>query len=139
MTKQRNSSNKAKRDKDSILVDVKKLLEIYHPVYQRMPKIERIDGCAKELKNALYDMIRHFCIAYNCQEAKAENIRLMIADFGVVMATFDLVRDFGIATNKDLYLMAERLTRIEEGIGRWRNSIRNCFTPTECVRNEGKS
>ena len=124
MEKKRNSTSKASRDKDSILVDVKKLLEIYHPVYQRMPKIERIDGCAKELKDALYDMIRHFCIAYNCPEVKAENIRLMIGDFGVVMAAFDLVRDFGIATDKDLYLMAERLTRIEDGIGRWRNSLR---------------
>jgi hypothetical protein len=124
MEKKRNSTSKASRDKDSILVDVKKLLEIYHPVYQRMPKIERIDGCAKELKDALYDMIRHFCIAYNCPEVKVENIRLMIGDFGVVMATFDLVRNFGIATDKDLYLMAERLTRIEDGIGRWRNSLR---------------
>ena len=124
MENKRNSTSKASRDKDSILVDVKKLLEIYHPVYQRMPKIERIDGCANELKDALYDMIRHFCIAYNCPEVKAENIRLMIGDFGVVMAAFDLVRDFGIATDKDLYLMAERLTRIEDGIGRWRNSLR---------------
>jgi hypothetical protein len=48
----------------------------------------------------------------------------MIGDFGVVMATFDLVRNFGIATDKDLYLMTERLTRIEDGIGRWRNSLR---------------
>lgn len=124
MEKQRSTSNKAKKDKDSILVDVKMLLKLYHPIFQRMPKIERLDGCAKELKNALYDMIRHFCIAYNCPEAKAENIRLMIGDFGVVMATFDLVRDFGIATNKELYLIAERLTRIEDGIRRWRNSLK---------------
>lgn len=124
MEKQRSSSNKAKKDKDSILVDVKMLLKLYHPIFQRMPKIERLDGCAKELKNALYDMIRHFCIAYNCPEVKAENIRLMIGDFGVVMATFDLVRDFGITTNKELYLIAERLTRIEDGIRRWRNSLK---------------
>lgn len=124
MEKQRSTSNKAKKDKDSILVDVKMLLKLYHPIFQRMPKIERIDGCAKELKNALYDMIRHFCIAYNCTEVKAENIRLMIGDFGVVMATFDLVRDFGIITNKELYLIAERLTRIEDGIRRWRSSLK---------------
>lgn len=124
MEKQRSTSNKAKKDKDSILVDVKMLLKLYHPIFQRMPKIERLDGCAKELKNALYDMIRHFCIAYNCPEAKAENIRLMIGDFGVVMATFDLVRDFGITTNKELYLIAERLTRIEDGIRRWRSSLK---------------
>lgn len=124
------SSNKTKRDKDSILVDLKKLLEIYHPVFQRMPKIERIDGCAKEFKNACYDMIRHFCIAYNCNEAKAENIRLMIGDFGVMMASFDLIRNFGIATNKDLYLMAERLTRIEDGVNRWRNSLKVSLAST---------
>ena len=124
MEKQRSSTNKASRDKTSILVDVKKLLEIYHPVFQRMPKIERIDGCAAELKKALYDMIKHFCVAYNCPEVRKEYIHLMIGDFGVVMAAFDLVRNFGIATNKDLYLMAERLTRIEEGINRWRNSLK---------------
>lgn len=124
MEKQRSTSNKAKKDKDSILVDVKMLLKLYHPIFQRMPKIERLDGCAKELKNALYDMIRHFCIAYNCPEVKAENIRLMIGDFGVVMTTFDLVRDFGITTNKELYLIAERLTRIEDGIRRWRSSLK---------------
>jgi len=124
MEKQRNTSGRASRDKNSILVDIKKLLAIYHPVYQRMPKIERIDGCARELKDALYSMLRHFCIAYNCPEVRAENIRLMIGDFGVVMATFDLLRDFGVATSKDLYLMAERLARIEESIGRWRSSTR---------------
>jgi hypothetical protein len=114
-----------KKDKTSILVDVKALLKIYHPVFQRMPKIERIDGCAREFKTACYDMIRHFYIAYNCPEAKVENIRLMIADYGVMMSSFDLLRAFGIATNQDLYLMAERLTRIEEGIGRWRGYIKN--------------
>ena len=95
-----------------------------------MPKIERIDGCAKEFKDACYDMIRHFCIAYNCNEVKTENIRLMIGDFGVMMASFDLVRDFGIATNQDLYLMAERLTRIEDGIGRWRSSLKVSLAST---------
>ena len=128
MERQRSASNKAHRDKDSILVDLKKLLQIYHPIYQRMPKIERIDGCAKEFKNACYDMIRHFNIAYNCNEVKAENIRLMIGDFGVMMACFDLVRSFGIASSQDLYLMAERLTRIEDGIGRWRNSLKAQLT-----------
>lgn len=118
------ASNKTKRDKDSILIDVKQLIKLYHPIYQRMPKIERIDGCAREMKVALYDMVRHFYIAYNCPEAKADNIRLMIADFGIVMTCFDLIRDFGIATAQDLYLMAERLARIEEGIGRWRTSLK---------------
>lgn len=130
MDKTRSSSNKAKRDKDSILVEVKKLLEIYHPVFNRFPKIERIDGCAREFRNACYDMIRHFCIAYYCNEAKAENIRLMIGDFGVMMESFDLLRDFGIATNQDLYLMAERLTRIDDGIGRWRSSLKVSLAST---------
>ena len=130
MDKTRSSSNKAKRDKDSILVEVKKLLEIYHPVFNRFPKIERIDGCAREFRNACYDMIRHFCVAYYCNEAKAENIHLMIGDFGVMMASFDLLRDFGIATNKDLYLIAERLTRIEDGIGRWRSSLKVSLAST---------
>lgn len=123
-------SNKAKRDKKSILVDVKMLLKLYHPIYQRMPKIERIDGCAKEFKNACYDMIRHFCIAYYCQEVRSENIRKMIGDYGVMMATFDLVRAFGIATNQDLYLMAEKMERIEESVGKWRSATRHTLAST---------
>ena len=51
-------------------------------------------------------------------------------DFGVMMASFDLLRDFGIATNKDLYLIAERLTRIEDGIGRWRSSLKASLAST---------
>lgn len=117
--------NQTKRDKDSILVDVKQLIKLYHPVYQRMPKIERIDGCAREFKTACYDMVRHFCVAYNCPEAKVQNIQLMAADFGVMMASFDLLRDLGVATNHDLYLMAERLTRIEDGMARWRNYVKS--------------
>lgn len=117
--------NQTKRDKDSILVDVKQLIKLYHPVYQRMPKIERIDGCAREFKAACYDMVRHFCVAYNCPEAKVQNIQLMAADFGVMMASFDLLRDLGVATNRDLYLMAERLTRIEDGMARWRNYVKS--------------
>jgi hypothetical protein len=54
----------------------------------------------------------------------------MIGDFGVMMASFDLVRDFGIATYQDLYLMAERLTRIEDGIGRWRSSLKVSLAST---------
>ncbi len=83
--------HQTKRDKDSILVDVKQLIKLYHPVYQRMPKIERIDGCAREFKVACYDMVRHFCVAYNCPEAKVQNIQLMAADFGVMMALLRMV------------------------------------------------
>ncbi len=119
--------HQTKRDKDSILVDVKQLIKLYHPVYQRMPKIERIDGCAREFKVACYDMVRHFCVAYNCPEAKVQNIQLMAADFGVMMASFDLLRDLGVATNRDLYLMAERLTRIEDGMARWRNYVKSTY------------
>ena len=89
-----------------------------------MPKIERLDGAAKELKDALYAMVRDFCIAYFCPEAKEEFIRKMWGDYGVVMACFDLIRKFGIATDKDVYLMAECLVRIEEGIKRWQSYIR---------------
>lgn len=52
-------SVKANKDKDSILADTKELLKILIPAIQTMPKIERIDGAAIDMKRAAFDMILH--------------------------------------------------------------------------------
>ena len=123
MTKTR--GNKAKRDKGSILADVKNLLYILHPAMQAMPKIERIEGAPTELKRACYDLIRHFTVAIECQEVRLHYIHKMFADIGVVLASFELCIQFGLFTDKDKLRIAMQLERIEDGIRKWRNASRS--------------
>lgn len=121
----RTRSNKAKKDKDSILADVKNLLYILHPAMQRMPKIERIEGAPIEMKHACYDLIRHFTVALECQEVRLPYIHKMFADFGVILASFELAIQFGLFTDSDKLRIAIQLERIEEGIRKWRNASRS--------------
>lgn len=123
-TKPRPGGNKAKNDKSSILVDAKMLLRIYNPIFQHMPKIERIDGLGADMRRAILDIISHFSIAYECEEVRQQEIRQMIGSYGKAMAVFDLLRDLGVVPDTELYLIAERMDRIEKGILKWRNSLR---------------
>lgn len=118
-------SNKAKKDKGSILADIKNLLYILHPAMQRMPKIERIDGAPNEMKKACYDLVRHFTIAMECQEVRLLYIHKMFADFGGILASFELGIQFGLFIDSDKLRIAMQLERIEEGIRKWRNASRS--------------
>ena len=121
----RTRSNKAKKDKGSILADVKNLLYILHPAMQRMPKIERIEGAPIEMKHACYDLIRHFTVALEYQEVRLPYIHKMFADFGGILASFELAIQFGLFTDSDKLRIAIQLERIEEGIRKWRNATRS--------------
>lgn len=92
----RTRGNKAKRDKGSILADVKNLLYVLHPAIQHMPKIERIEGAPVEMKRACYDLIRHFTVAIECQEVRLANIHQMFGEFGMLLASFELCIQFGL-------------------------------------------
>ena len=78
----RTRGNKAKKDKGSILADVKNLLYVLHPAIQHMPKIERIEGAPQEMKRAAFDIIRHFQTAKECPEVRLEHIHEMIGGSG---------------------------------------------------------
>ena len=121
----RTRSNKAKKDKGSILADVKNLLYILHPAIQRMPKIERIEGAPAEMKRACYDLVRHFTVAMECSEVRIAYIRKMFADFGGILASFELAIQFGLFTDSDKLRIAMQLERIEKGIRKWRNASRS--------------
>ena len=121
----RTRSNKAKKDKGSILADVKNLLYVLHPAIQRMPKIERIEGAPMEMKRACYDLIRHFAVAIECQEVRLHYIHKMISDFGVILASFELCIQFGLFVDSEKLRIAIQLERIEEGIKKWRNATRS--------------
>ena len=116
---------KAKRDKNSILADVKNLLVILHPAIQRMPKIERMEGAPQEMKAACYNIIRHFTIANENPEVRLEHIRAMFGEYGVILATFDLCIQYGLLTESTQLRIATQLERIEEGIRKWRSATRS--------------
>ena len=118
-------SNKARKDKDSILADTKNLLYIVYPAIQRMPKIERIEGAPMEMKRAAQQIIHHFSIAKECQEVRADNIREMFGEFGVLLANFELCIAQGLLTDSDKLKIAVQLERIEEGIRKWKNAARS--------------
>lgn len=121
----RQRTNKANQHKDSILADVKKLLQILHPAIQQMPKIERMEGAPHEMKMACYNMIRHFNTAKECPEYRMDHIRAMFGEYGVVMAAFDISTEFGLLTDSASLSIAMQLKRIEEGIQKWRNATRS--------------
>ena len=116
--------NKAKNDKDSILADTKNLLTVLLAVIQDMPKIERIDGAAVEMKRAALNIIRHFAIAKECQEVRLVHIREMLGEFGILLATFEICIARGLLTDADKLRIAVQLERIEEGVRKWRNAAR---------------
>lgn len=121
----RTRSNKANKDKGSILADAKNLLYTLHPALQHMPKIERIEGAPHEMKLAVYDLIRHFTAAMECSEVRLKYIHKMFADFGVILAAFELCIQFGFFTDSEKLHIATQLDRIEEGVRKWRNCTRS--------------
>ena len=117
--------HKAHNDKDSILADTKNLLYILYPAIQRMPKIERIEGAPVELKRSAQNIIRHFSIAKEYQDARQGQIREMFGEFGILLANFELCISQGLLTDKDKLRTAVQLERIEEGVRKWRNAARS--------------
>lgn len=125
----RPGGNKAKNAKESILVDAKALINIMQPAWRNMKRMERIDGVGGVFRKAVLQIIYHFSIARACPEARDENIRKMIGCYGLATAMFDLLRTTNSVTDVQLYLMSERLQRIEEGVIKWRNSLKSSPTP----------
>lgn len=125
-------SNKANRSKESILADVKNLLFVLHPAMQQMPKIERIDGAPQMMKAACYDLIGHYTVAREDPEVRIEYIRAMWADFGKILAAFELCVQCGFFTDKVALRIAEQIERIQEGIRKWRNATRSPKSEARC-------
>lgn len=138
-------SNKAKNDRDSILIDTIELLKVYEPAFARLPKIRRIHGSAVEMKNAAWNIIRNFHIAKRCGndelEIKKHHLNKMIGEYGVMQTAFIMLMSVTIDTQKSssedcigqMYLfsdsvklaIARNMEKIEEGIMKWKNSIKS--------------
>lgn len=125
--KTRSRGNKANRDKFfSILAESKYLLRNLIPAVQDMPRAERYDGIGAEMKKAAIGIVREFSIAYKCYDPadKKRHIEEMIGNYYVLMALLDIACSQGIIKEKYRLGIAERMYRIEEGIGKWYSSLR---------------
>ena len=136
--------NKARNDKGSILVDIENLLDVFEPCFMRMPKIRRIHGAAVRMEDAAYDTIHYFSIAYEMggDEAaeKRHYINQMLGAYGRMQSCFkrlmkvdiDTQRVSSLGTKGEMSLfsdsaklaIARSMERIEEGIVKWRNSVK---------------
>ena len=137
--------NKAKNDKGSILIDIEELLDVFEPAFMRMPKIRRIHGAAVRMENAAYDIIHYFSIAYEMSNNEASEKRYyvtqMLGAYGVMQSCFKRLMKVEIDTMKSsneeskgkMHLfsdtaklaIARSMDRIEDGIVKWRKSIKN--------------
>lgn len=137
-------SNKARNDKGSILIDVENLLDVFEPCFMRMPKIRRIHGSAVRMEDAAYDLIHYYHIAYEMgpDEAREKRhyITQMIGAYGRMQSCFKRLMKVDIDTQKrsnpenkgemNLFsdtaklAMAQSMERIEEGIRKWRSSVK---------------
>jgi len=137
-------SNRAKNGKGSILVDIERLLDIFEPAFMRMPKIRRIHGAAVRMEDAAYDIIHYFTIAYEMGPDEAAEKRKYVAQllgaYGRLQSCFkrlmkvdiDTMRKSDAACHDGMCLfsdgaklaIAQCMERIEEGIIKWRKSIK---------------
>lgn len=120
-----------KTDKTSIYIDLQRLLKALHHASFDIPAKDRIvylDDAIREAKQVLAS----FAMAYNFPEERMYYIRAMVAQFEVLkvslreMAEEHIFR--GKRSDKTGYLLVEMevfecLGKIEEGIGKWRNSL----------------
>lgn len=120
-----NRGNRAKRDKSSILADVKNLLVVLYPAIYDMPKIERMEGAPAQMKHSCMEMIKYFSIAKECPEVRTAYIQHMIGEFGILTATFEIAIETGLFTTNKKLAVANLLERIKEGIVKWRNATRS--------------
>ena len=138
-------SNKARNDKGSILVDVENLLDVFEPAFMRMPKIRRIHGAAVRMENAAYDIIHNFTIAYEMTVDEAAEKRFyvcqMLGAYGRLQSAFKRLMKVDIDTMKSSspecknkmclfsdstkLAIARSMEKIEEGIVKWKRSIKS--------------
>lgn len=134
-------SNKANKDKGSVLKDIEQLLDAFEPAFMRMPKIRRIHGAAVRMEDAAYDIIHYFSIAYEMRDSaeKRHYINQMIGAYGRMQSCFKRLMKVDIDTMKKsdgdskgkMCLFSDHtkleialcMERIEEGMKRWRSSV----------------
>ena len=137
--------NKAKNSKESILCDAKELMKLYDRVTWHLTAACRAHGAVKRFEDAGYRIIHCCTIAMELrgeeeQIRKREYVERILGAFGEMLAAFEILMEMRAGTQKRsdaesvgaMYLfsdsakleIARLLERIEEGVRKWRNSIR---------------
>ena len=138
-------SNKAKNSKESILCDAKELMKLYDRVTWHLPKARREHSAVKRFEDCGYRIIHYCTIAMELRSdedkpRKREYIERLIGAFGEMLASFEILMDMRVMTQKksdadsqhEMYLfsdsgklaIARLLERIEVGAKKWRSSIK---------------
>ncbi len=135
--------NKANNDKSSILIDIENLLDAFEPAYMRMPKVTRIESAAPKMKDAAYDIIRYYQMAYFSDDTneKRSYINQMIGAYGILQSCFKRLMKMDMNTMKksdgenigkmSLFSdgvklsIAINMERLEKGMLKWRNSTKS--------------
>lgn len=117
------NGNKAHRSKESILADAESLMLIFNPIFQRFPKIERIDGIARDFRNAIWNIVRCYKKARECKEIAEREIQEMIGWYGVLDAGILMMDTLSMLTDKEFFAIAMRIDAIRKGVVKWKRSL----------------
>ena len=100
------------------------MLRYIIPAVQHMPKVDRIDGVGAEMRRASWGILREFYMAYHCPESRDRHIEEIIGWYGILVSAIEIGCLQGILKDQFKLNIAMRMERIEEGILKWHNSIR---------------
>jgi hypothetical protein len=114
--------NKAKNDKDSILVEAKKLVKILHYQLPSISAIQRREGAWYEMKRSALNIIRLFVKARVNKESRITYIDEMLGEAAVIVAMFDECIQLGVLTDKEKLEIASCLDRIDADVMKWRST-----------------
>ena len=120
MNKRGNGANKSK---ESILAYCTDLVMVYAPIYQSMPKSERIKGAPLMFFEALWNIIGDFYIAKNCKDVRVLHIQMIFGEYGKMESSFQIMDRLKLLTDKQYFAIAEKLANIKEGVAKWHRSL----------------
>ena len=115
--------NKARKSKDSIYADAVNLLIVYEPIFKKFSKIDRIDGVARDFKQAVWGIIKAYKLARECPDTAYSCVQEIFKNYGILDAGIEVMDSLGLLTNSSFFAIADRLDRIEEGVRKWKRSL----------------
>ena len=117
--------NGAQNDKDSILVEAKKLLAILHYALPNVPKIYRQQSAYSHMIQAALTIIEEFHLAREYKEDRILHQKRMAAKYAVLSAMLEECDELGYVTKADELKICQILDRMDDGIRRWKSVTRS--------------
>lgn len=114
--------NGAQNDKDSILVEAKKLLAVLHAALPNIHKVHRQLSAYSHMVHAALTLIEEFHLAREYKEDRVLHQKRMIAQYAVISAMLEECDSLGYITKSDELKICQILDRMDEGIRRWKSA-----------------